>query len=43
VPFSAIRGVTDDGRDHAENSFESNLNLASHAAAKTMLHYVGIE
>jgi adenosylhomocysteine nucleosidase len=41
IPFSAIRGVTDDGQDHAENSFESNLLLASKEAARTMLNYVG--
>jgi nucleoside phosphorylase len=42
IPFSAIRGVTDDGQDHAENSFESNLILASKEAAKTMLAYLGL-
>lgn len=43
IPFSAIRGVTDDGQTHAEHSFESNLKLASIAAAKVMLQYIGIE
>lgn len=40
IPFSAIRGVTDDGQDHAENSFESNLEFASKEAAKYVLNHL---
>jgi adenosylhomocysteine nucleosidase len=42
IPFSSIRGVTDDGQDHAEQSFENNLELASHAAGKKMMDYLGL-
>ena len=40
IPFSAIRGVTDDGQDHAENSFDRHVKLASEAAAKKVLDYL---
>ena len=42
IPFSAIRGVTDDGQDYAEQSFEQNLALASLAAGKKMMEYLGL-
>jgi len=43
IPFSAIRGVTDDGQTHAEQSFELNLKIASIAAAQEMLRYVRLK
>lgn len=40
IPFSAIRGVTDDGQAHAEDSFEKNLAMASKAAALKTMEYL---
>lgn len=40
IPFSAIRGVTDDGKQHANSSFEANLKLASENAAQKALLYL---
>lgn len=40
IPFSAIRGVTDDGAVHADQSFEENLKKASINASKFALRYL---
>lgn len=40
VPFSAIRGVTDDGAVHADVSFEENLKTASLNASLFALRYL---
>jgi nucleoside phosphorylase len=40
IPFSAIRGVTDDGAVHADVSFEENLKKASLNASIFTLQYL---
>jgi adenosylhomocysteine nucleosidase len=40
IPFSAIRGVTDDGAVHADMSFEDNLIKASLNASLFALRYL---
>jgi adenosylhomocysteine nucleosidase len=42
IPFSAIRGVTDDGKQHANSSFEENLKVASEKASLKALTYLNL-
>jgi nucleoside phosphorylase len=39
IPFSSIRGISDNGQTHANESFEKNLAIASkQAALRTMIY-----
>jgi adenosylhomocysteine nucleosidase len=40
IPFSSIRGISDNGQTHANQSFEKNLAIASKQAALTTLKYL---
>jgi nucleoside phosphorylase len=40
IPFSSIRGISDNGQSHANQSFEKNLAVASKQAALTTLRYL---
>jgi nucleoside phosphorylase len=40
IPFSSIRGISDNGQTHANHSFEENLAIASKQAALATLKYL---
>ena len=40
IPFSSIRGISDNGQTHANQSFEKNLATASKQAALATLRYL---
>jgi nucleoside phosphorylase len=40
IPFTSIRGVSDNGQTHANQSFEKNLAFASKQAAQATLTYL---
>ena len=40
IPFSSIRGISDNGQTHANQSFEKNLSIASKQAAIATLRYL---
>jgi nucleoside phosphorylase len=40
IPFSSIRGISDNGQTHANQSFEKNLAIASKQAALATLTYL---
>lgn len=40
IPFSSIRGISDNGQTHANQSFEKNLSIASKQAALATLKYL---
>jgi nucleoside phosphorylase len=40
IPFSSIRGISDNGQTHANQSFEKNLAIASKQAALATLKYL---
>ncbi len=40
IPFTSIRGVSDNGQTHANQSFEKNLAFASKQAAIATLNYL---
>jgi adenosylhomocysteine nucleosidase len=40
IPFSSIRGISDNGQNHANQSFEKNLAIASKQAALATLTYL---
>ena len=40
IPFSSIRGISDNGQTHANQSFEKNLSIASKQAALATLRYL---
>lgn len=40
IPFSSIRGISDNGQNHANQSFEKNLFIASKHAALATLRYL---
>lgn len=40
IPFSSIRGISDNGQTHANQSFEKNLAIASKQAALATLRYL---
>jgi adenosylhomocysteine nucleosidase len=40
IPFTSIRGVSDNGQTHANQSFEKNLTFASKQAAQATLTYL---
>jgi nucleoside phosphorylase len=40
IPFSSIRGISDNGQTHANQSFEKNLAIASKQAALAALKYL---
>jgi nucleoside phosphorylase len=40
IPFSSIRGISDNGQNHANQSFEKNLAIAAKQAALATLKYL---
>jgi nucleoside phosphorylase len=40
IPFSSIRGISDNGQTHANQSFEKNLAIAAKQAALATLSYL---
>jgi nucleoside phosphorylase len=40
IPFSSIRGISDNGQTHANQSFEKNLAIAAKQAALATLKYL---
>jgi nucleoside phosphorylase len=40
IPFSSIRGISDNGQTHANESFEKNLAIASKQAALRTMTYL---
>jgi adenosylhomocysteine nucleosidase len=43
IPFSSIRGVSDNGETHANTTFLENLQLAATNAAEATMHYLKIK